>query len=483
MENRRAFVKKMGYATGALTLLNISPVLSWNSIVERKKPIQIEGRVTTKGKGIPNVIVSDGTSTTLTDNNGNFDFWSTDQQPFVFISIPSGYKMKQLPNGSVSFFHPIVSGTKKNKVLFQLEPLQNSDTDHSLLLLADPQIQNEYEAEQLLKTSTPDIVKTIKNLADPNILGVGCGDLVFDRLELFKDYNQAIQEAGIPFFQVVGNHDMDLGTRSDKVSTTTFNQLFGPTYYSFNRGEIHYVVLDDVFFTGFKKEYIGYITENQLAWLEQDLSYIEAGRTVVVCTHIPVASGVKNKEHLYHLLAPYNVHILSGHTHQNTNHADPKHFEHVHGAVCGAWWSGPICSDGTPNGYGVYQMKGSEVTWQYKSVGHELEHQFRFYPKGAHQEFPNSCVLNIWNWNPDWKVCWYENGERKSHIQKVKATDPLSTALHLGEILPERRPWVEPASNDHMFFFEPSENIDQITIEVTDSFDNVYVKTVILAQP
>ena len=271
---------------------------------------------------------------------------------------------------------------------------------------------------------------------------------------------------------------MDLGTRSDALSTRTFNRLFGPTYYSFNRGEIHYVVLDDVFFTGKDKEYIGYITENQLAWLEQDLSHIEHGRTVVVCTHIPVASGVKNKEYLYELLAPYKVHILSGHTHQNTNYMENNRFEHVHAAVCGAWWSGPICSDGTPNGYGVYQMSGSGVSWQYKSIGHEMEHQFRFYPKGAHQEFPNSCLLNIWNWDPDWSICWYENGNRMSHVRKVRTSDPLSTELHLGKDLPERRPWVEPSNNDHMFFFEPNEDVGEITIEVTDGFGKSYIKTV-----
>ncbi|WP_421823995.1 calcineurin-like phosphoesterase C-terminal domain-containing protein [Flagellimonas oceanensis] len=478
MENRRSFVKKMGFTAGALSLLGVSPILGWNPSVQRNKPIRIKGRVISNNKGIPNVVISDGNLTALTNKNGYFDLWSITHQPFVFISLPSGYMIDQLSNGSAAYFYPIDTEKDKMEISFRLKPLETSDDKHSLLLLADPQIQDEYEASQLLETSTPDIIDTIKNLNDPNTIGVGCGDLVFDRLDLFKQYNQAVTQMNIPFFQVVGNHDMDLEARTDVLSTNTFNQLFGPTYYSFNRGEIHYVVLDDVFFTGKGKEYIGYITENQLAWLEEDLSHIASGRTVVVCTHIPVASGVKNKEHLYELLSPYHVHILSGHTHQNTNYPDPNRFEHVHGAVCGAWWSGPICSDGTPNGYGVYQMLGSEVTWQYKSIGESMEHQYRFYQRGIHPEFPNSCALNIWNWNPDWKICWYENGERKSHVHKLRATDPKSTELHLGGLLPERRPWVEPSANDHMFFFEPGNNLDQITIEVSDNFGNSYVQTI-----
>ena len=478
MENRRTFVKKMGWTAGALSLLGISPVLSWDSIVTRSKPIRIKGRVVSSGKGLSKIVVSDGVTVTSTDHNGHFDFWSIAQQPFVFLSIPSGYTLNQLSNGSASFFQPIDTSKEKNEFLFQLQKNEVSDDKHSLLLLADPQIQNEYEAGELLKTSTPDFIKTIKKLNDPNTFGVGCGDLVYDRLHLFEDYNKAIKATEIPFFQVIGNHDMDLDSRSDEATTRTFNRLFGPSYYSFNRGEIHYVVLDDVFFTGVEREYIGYITENQLAWLEQDLQYIEAGRTVVVCTHIPIAGGVKNKSHLYELLAPYKVHILSGHTHRNYNTFEENCFEHVHGAVCGAWWSGPICSDGTPNGYGVYQMSGSDLSWYYKAVDKPKTHQFRFYKRGANPEFPNSCSINIWNWNPNWNICWYENGNRNAHVRNVKTTDPLSTELHLGKKLPERRTWVEPASTDHMFFFEPSDHIDEITIEVTDNFGNVYVETV-----
>ncbi|KAB5491442.1 calcineurin-like phosphoesterase C-terminal domain-containing protein [Flagellimonas hadalis] len=476
MENRRAFIKKMGLATGSLSLLATTDVLGLQNPLLWRKPTRVKGKVANGRKGLTKVAISDGETVILTDQHGNFDFWSTSKQPFVFVSIPSGFQIDQLANGSASFFKPLDLNSSSNEILFQLKPVQQNDDKHSLLVLADPQIQNEYEVEQLLSTSTPDFIQTIKDLNDPNTFGVGCGDLVYDRLHLFEEYNKSIKATEIPFFQVIGNHDMDLDSRTDEATTRTFNRLFGPSYYSFNRGEIHYVVLDDVFFTGVEREYIGYITENQLAWLEEDLKYIEAGRTVVLCVHIPIFH-VKNKAHLYELLSPYKTHILSGHTHRSNNYVEENCYEHVHGAVCGAWWSGPICVDGTPNGYGVYQVNGSELSWYYKSVGKDKSHQFRFYERGAHEEFPNSCVLNIWNWDPNWSVCWYENGERKSHIRKVNTTDPLSNELHLGNKLPERRPWAEPAITDHMFFFEPSD-INNITIEVSDNFGNTFVETV-----
>ena len=44
-------------------------------------------------------------------------------------------------------------------------------------------------------------------------------------------------------------------------------------------------MLDNVFWHG--KGYIGYLTDDQLNWLTQDLALIESGRTVVVFNHIP----------------------------------------------------------------------------------------------------------------------------------------------------------------------------------------------------
>ncbi len=478
MENRRKFIKRLGLTTGALGLLGSSPLFAINSKSFSYNPVKIIGKVSDGKKGIAHVAVSDGEIVVTTDKNGDFEFWSTGNQPFVFLSTPSGFALKQQTNGSARFFVPINPNRTKNKIHFQLERLAQKDENHSFLLLADPQIQDEYEVQQLLNTSTPDVIKTIQQIDDPNTFGIGCGDLVFDRLDLLEDYDQAISKMQIPFFQVIGNHDMDVNARTDEFSANTFQKRYGPTYYSFNRGEIHYVVLDDVFFTGAGNDFIGYLTETQLAWLEQDLAYVTKGSTVVVSTHIPTHNLVKNRKALYDLLSPFKVHILSGHTHRNDNYVTPSYFEHCHGTVCGAWWSGPICGDGTPSGYGVYNVKGSELAWHYKAVGKPKDHQFRFYQRGSLEEFPNSCVLNIWNYDPEWKIAWYENGERKSHIRKIRTVDPLSVALHLGKKIPERRPWVEPYANDHMFLFEPNDHVKDITIEVEDRFGNKYLETV-----
>ena len=493
MFRRRDFIKTLGL-TSVGYLGFQEPIFAKNEPLEALAPFQsirIRGRVIEGGKGIRSVAVSDGRSVVLTDSSGEFELHSATDRDFVFISIPSGYQIDKQENGSALFFQKIDKTQSGQQVSFNLKKTENSDENHHFLLLSDTQIQNEYEANQLLTVAAPDVQKTIKGLNDPNLFGIGCGDLVFDHLELFKEYNQSVKMYDIPFFQVIGNHDMDYGVRSDAMSNQTFKNHFGPNYYSWNRGEVHYVVLDDVFYLGNTNKYIGYIGEEQLAWLEQDLSHVEKGKTVVVALHIPTYTGavtrypdrdtlggtVSNREHLYRLLEGYQAHLLSGHTHFNDNMINGHVYEHCHGTVCGAWWSGPICYDGTPNGYAVYEARGSELKWQYKGTGLDINEQFRVYDQGYHKDFPEFMSINCWNYDPEWEISWFENGIKKGSPEKKVALDPWSVELHTGPELPQRRTWVEPQLNDHIFFFKP-ESTDNLHIEVKDRFGKVYTKKV-----
>ena len=186
---------------------------------------------------------------------------------------------------------------------------------------------------------------------------------------------------------------------------------------------------------------------------------------------------VSNREYLYEVLKPYNAHLMSGHTHFNENiEIESNIFEHCHGTVCGAWWSGPICQDGTPSGYGVYTVEGNDIKWYYKGTGLPKEEQFRVYKKGENPEYLDNWSVNIWNWDDKWNAVWLEDGVEKGNLVRVRAKDPLSVKLHGGAQLPARRKWVEPILTDHMFLFRPSEDAKQITIVVTDRFGNTFTE-------
>jgi hypothetical protein len=211
-------------------------------------------------------------------------------------------------------------------------------------VLADPQTQTRAETGNFNGETVPDVQALLKSRAGVPTFGVGGGDLMWDDLSLFPEYERGVTAMGVPFFQVIGNHDLDLLGRSDETSSRTFIDRFGPTYYSFNVGAIHYVVLDDVMWHG--TGYIGYVDERQLQWLEADLSQVERGRTVIVFTHIPllctqhrrqkqsapsVSQVVTNRLAIYRLLEGYKAHVMTGHTHENEHVLEQGVHEHIHG--------------------------------------------------------------------------------------------------------------------------------------------------------
>lgn len=490
MINRRNFLKNVGF-TGSLiampsALLNAEPLPAQGNI--DLSNITLKGKVQSQGKGIAGVAVTDGINITKTDKNGQYELLSNSTAEFVYISVPAGYAIPA-NKGIAEFYKPISKGSNTFKADFNLEKLTVDDRKHNFVVWADTQMISKEDVALLKSQSVPDLQALVKSYPkDALFHGIGCGDLVWDHFELFQDYKDAVGMCGVPFYNVIGNHDMDVDARTDDKSAATFKQQFGPTYYSFNRGDIHYVTLDDVFFIGTAKKYIGYITENQLQWLEQDLALVKPGTTVILSLHIPTNTGaarrakkeeelggtVSNRKQLYKLLAPYKVHIMSGHTHFNDNWEDGNMMEHNHGTVCGAWWTGPICGDGTPSGYGVYEVDGSDIKWYYKSTGLPKEKQVRIYAKGRFKDSPEEISANVWNWDNKWKVEWFEDGVSKGAMEQRVSFDPWAVELYAGPALPKKHKFVEPTLNDHMFFAKPSASAKQITVKATDRFGNVY---------
>ncbi|MBK8006914.1 MAG: hypothetical protein IPK12_24425 [Gemmatimonadetes bacterium] len=89
------------------------------------------------------------------------------------------------------------------------------------------------------------------------MFGIACGDIMFDDLSLYPEYERAVAAMGVPFFQVTGNHDLDYASRTAEGATATFERHFGPAHYSFDVGAVHYVVLQDVLWYG--DGYVGYL--------------------------------------------------------------------------------------------------------------------------------------------------------------------------------------------------------------------------------
>src|SRR5690606_9551423 len=135
-----------------------------------------------------------------TSASGEFELISGNDRDFVFVSLPAGFEIPRQANGSAAFFQRIDKTKAEQSFQFELKRSSASDDNHHFLLLSDTQIQDDYDAGQLLTVAAPDVQKTVANLNDPNLFGIGCGDLVYDKLELFEEYNQSVQMYNTPFF-------------------------------------------------------------------------------------------------------------------------------------------------------------------------------------------------------------------------------------------------------------------------------------------
>jgi 3',5'-cyclic AMP phosphodiesterase CpdA len=333
-----------------------------------------------------------------------------------------------------------------------------------------------------MKASVPDVQQLVAALpANTLIHGIAVGDICWDDLKLFADYNEAVRLMGIPFFQCIGNHDLDFRKGGDETSDDTFTELYGPTCYSFNRGQVHYVVMDDVRYLGTERDYDGYFHDYQLNWLKKDLSFVPKDKLIVFCVHIPV-THVKNKEALYDVLEGRTVHIMSGHTHYHVNSKERGFYEHNHGTVCGAWWTGNICCDGTPNGYGVYTAKGNELSWYYKSTGKPLDHQMRLYVQDF-SESQKQLIANIWNWDEAWKSEYFIDGISKGALLQTEDYDPRAYETLMGPEKPKSRGFAEPHKTNHLFTAMIPTGAKEVKVVATDPFGRVFQATKKVGEP
>ena len=483
--SRRRFLKHSVAAAGAM--------LAWpalDGLARAETPVRVRGVVRAAGRGLASVAVTDGRTVAATAADGTFELIANANRPFVYLSLPAGYRIPRHATGTAHLYRPLrPDAAGEAEAVFELEPDPRGDDAHAFVVLADPQTQDAYDMGRFHAETVPSVAATIAALGDVPVFGVADGDIMYDHLELYPEYERAVERMGVPFFQVVGNHDLDFDGLTDEASIRTFQRHFGPPYYSFDRGAVHYVVLDDVFWN--HAGYFGYLDAAQLAWLEADLARVEAGRPVVVFLHIPVHStaslrrgeavpsprnAVTNREALYRLLEPYAAHVISGHTHESEHVFEGGVHEHVCGAACGAWWSGPICYDGTPNGYAVYEVRGEELRWRYQGTDQAPDHQMRLYAPGADAAHPRALVANVWDWDPAWSVVFYEGGDRRGALERRLGTDPLAERLHRGTDKPPRRTWVEPVPTGHLFYAEPS-GAGPVRVEATDRFGRVYTAT------
>jgi len=364
-------------------------------------------------KGIAGVAVSNGVQVVQTDKNGKYQL-PVGKDNIIAVSKPAGYELplnekKQplfyyihKPDGSpkTKYAGVAASGKLPKQVDFPLLT-GKAENEFTAFVFGDPQAYNLEEMDYFKKG----IVDEAKQAKGP-VFGISLGDLVGDDLTLHKPYINTISELNLPWFNVMGNHDMNYDVQTDSLSDEGFEAVFGPNNYSFNYGNAHFIVLDDILYpnprTG--KGYLGGFRKEQLDFVENDLKFVPKDRLIVLAFHIPLYHENPNvfrnedRQRLFDLLASYpNTLSLSAHTHYQTHHfynkadgwkQEKPHHEYNVGTTSGDWYSGAFnkqgvpsstMRDGTPKGYAFLKIKGNQYEFDYKVAGEASAYQIKLF--------------------------------------------------------------------------------------------------------
>lgn len=442
------------------------------------------GTVRCEGRGVEGVVVTDGTHCVRTDARGRFALPRTEDARFVYLSTPAGYD-SPVEEHVVRFFLPVDDARRSYD--FELRREAADRTRHGFVVVADPQVFARGEFALLARAA--DDIRATAEEADRPFHGICVGDLIAGDHTFYPQYNETMARTGLAFRNAMGNHDMKIWGRSYESSLRAFEDVYGPSHYSYNVGRVHYVVLNDNFFIGRDWYYIGYLEERQLAWLERDLACVAPGSTVVVAIHIPTAFRGKegqpfdyakaaktlaNYKALHRLLEPYRAHIVSGHLHTTANcEIGERLYEHNVAALSGAWWQGAICTDGTPAGYAVFEIDGDRVSWYYKSVGLPREVQMKLYDGGDDPAFAGRIVANVWNCDAAWRVEMRADGGEPVAMERTTAADPQARTLYADPSQLVHK-WITVVPSDHYYAAPLPAGTRHVEVTARDRFGNVW---------
>ena len=414
------------------------------------------GRLDQGESGIPDVGVSNGRAVVKTDADGRYSIAVTDDT-ILFVIKPDGYRTRldenhvsrfyyiHKPNGSpkgLKFPGVAPTGPLPGQVNFALSRQKESE-EFDVLFFGDPQPRTQQEIDFMAHD-------VIEGLAGSDAaFGVTLGDILFDDLSLFDSFNRTVGKIGIPWYNVIGNHDINYKAARDEDSDETFERVYGPAYYSFNYGGVHFIVVDDVHWMtdGKKMFYRSGLSDSQLEFIENDLEQVPQETLVVAMMHIPLVKSTAwlkpKRERLFRILESRDHCVsLAGHTHHHEHvmiggesgwKRPQPHHHIINVTVSGSWWSGSpdesgiphtMCKDGTPNGHTVMHFDAGKYELEYRAARKPADYQIRVMAADEVESGSGAVVYaNVFNAMPGAVVEWRAGSSGKWQTMK-KSTEP-----------------------------------------------------------
>ncbi len=470
-------------------------------------------------KGISGVVVSNGRDVVTTNKKGKYEI-NLSEGEILFISKPSGYKLSLNENHLPKFYyHHSPQGAPKlhyegvkptgelpKSINFPLTEIEQEE-NFTAYVAGDPQPKNKKQLDYY----RDDILANMLHYdAD---MYIALGDIVDDDLSLYSNYNQMVGYLDVPVYNVYGNHDINFRAKGRKHAAETFMKHFGPTYYSFNYGKVHFVIMDNIDYKGWDETenkdngYRGFFGEQQLIWLKKDLAFVPKDFLVVFSMHIPITSAVWKGERVsvadslqfFDIVkSRENVLLLAGHMHiveylkfgeKNGWSGKGNFWQITAGAGCGAWWQGPADDrnipiatgyDGVPNGFYLFNFKGNAFDFEYIPANKSEKFQMRIEsPTGTvlRDSLPKTdIVVNVFNASKYTEVMADINGLK--FMLDYKPMEDLFMKKYIENHRDHYAKKIYFPTHTHMFVGElptklPS-GIHTIKIETNDPFGHKY---------
>ncbi len=424
-------------------------------------------------KGVEGVSVSNGIAVVKTNALGQYKI-ELPPESILFISKPAGYGIplnevqlpqfyyNHYPSGTPDLANwkwPVIepTGPLPKNIDFALVEEVIPDT-FKAMGFADPQTTTDEELDMMRK----DIIDELFGNPYEAKFGLVAGDLVNDNLGLYERHNKLMAQIGIPIWNVPGNHDTNPESPDHTYSTETYKSVYGPDYYSFEYGQVHFLALNNIGFQGKGKGYIGHIDEDQMKWIENDLKDVPTNKLIMVITHIPLLTYANNRtfpknvntgnfKELLGILGRFEyVYAIAGHDTSNSwkveiNHSHGWHgypfIAHTLAEVRGSGWNrGPrdergvrnnMMADGNPNGYYVFYFEGHTVKPQFMPSGNPtdrlnimLEPHLK-HPNTQAQTHPNGLDRGVQQENTYLVVNFFDGGERDQVLLSLDDTTSI----------------------------------------------------------
>ena len=219
-------------------------------------------RCANTGAPLAGIPVSDGKNIVKTDENGYYSLPGWEREQLIYANA--------LTVGIDDWFYKIQPG--KTVYDFSLDIVDHTGA-HSFAHLSDTEV---WDVEDEACREWVEFTRQKAEAAKAAFVMVG-GDLCNEQGMPRQKRIMNGQTMGIPVRCCIGNHDFKGKERGESV----YEDLFGPTWYSFDCGNMHYLVTS-IHNGDFPS---GYLPEDEWNWISEDLKQKDPDKGLVLFNH------------------------------------------------------------------------------------------------------------------------------------------------------------------------------------------------------